>query len=308
MAAQRLTKEPFVFVIFGATGNAGRVTATQLREAGKPVRVVVRQADQASGFAALGCEVAVADLTDRRSVERAIDGAHAVQMLCPVPSNHPDPAQAMRDMIDVAADALRANPPRHLLAISDYGAELATDTGITLLFHYLEQKLHAAAPHVTLLRSAEHMQNWARVIPVALATGVLPSFHHPLTKPFPTVSARDVGAAAAALLLEGPPVSASRVVSIEGPQRTWALDVARTLSEAAGREIAARELPRDQWTATLLRAGLTERHAQLITDLYDTHNAGHIDVEANAGERRFGTTPLADVFATIVARVAAPAR
>lgn len=294
-----------MFVIFGATGNAGRVTATQLRAAGKPVRAVVRHPDQGWEFAALGCEVAVADLTDRSSVERAIDGAHAVQMLVPVPKNQPDPAQAMRNMIDVAADALRANPPRHVLALSDYGAELDADTGITLLFHYLEQKLTAAAPHLTLLRSAEHMQNWARVIPVALATGVLPSFHHPLTKLFPTVSARDVGVAAAALLLDGPPASASRVVSIEGPQRTCALDVARTLSEAASREIVARELPRDRWASTLQRAGLTERHAQLITALYDTHNAGHIDVEANTGERRFGTTSLAEVFTSIVAHIGA---
>src|SRR5260221_1236094 len=74
-----------------------------------------------------------------------------------------------------------------------------------------------------LLRSAEHMENWARVTSVALSTGVLPSLHHPLTKLFPAVAAQDVGAAAAALLLAGAPASASRVVNIEGPQRICAL-------------------------------------------------------------------------------------
>ena len=291
-----------MYVIFGASGNAGRVAATRLREAGKTVRAVVRHPDQFRELAASGCEVVVADLTDRQSVQRAIAGAHAVQMLCPVPSLHVNPGQLMRDMIDVAAAALRANPPPHVLAISDYGAELDINTGITALFHLLEHRLKAAVPHVTLLRSAEHMQNWARVFPVARATGVLPSFHHPLSKQFPLVSALDVGEAAAALLLQGPADAATRIVSIEGPERLCAHDVARTLSTAAGREITARELPRDQWMPTLLRAGLSEHHAQLITDLYDVQNTGRIDVEANAGERRFGSTTLAKAFDTLLAR------
>jgi uncharacterized protein YbjT (DUF2867 family) len=296
-----------MYVIFGASGKAGQVTVKRLRDAGQSVRAVVRSVDQGRAFAASGCEVVVADLLDRDSVANAIQGAHAVQMLCPVPSAHPDPERGMRDMIDVAADALSANPPRHVLAISDYGAELDAGTGITLLFHYLEERLKRAVPHLTLLRSAEHMQNWARVVPVALSTGVLPSFHHPLTKRFPTVSAHDVGEACAALLLEGAPDPAVRVVSIEGPGRPCALDVARSLGEAAGREIVAHALPRDQWTSTLLRAGLSESHARLITDLYDSHNAGHIDVETNATERRFGTTSLAEVFATILAQNASAA-
>jgi len=293
-----------VYVIFGASGNAGRVAATRLREAGKAVRAVVRTLDQGRTLAAFGCEVVVADLTDRQSVQRAIDGAHAVQMLCPVPSLHMNPGQLMRDMIDVAAAALHANPPPHVLAISDYGAELDIDTGITTLFHLQERRLKAAVPRLTLLRSAEHMQNWARVFPVALATGVLPSFHHPLSKLFPLVSALDVGEAAAALLLQGPPDDATRIVSIEGPERMCAHDVARTLSTVAGREITARELPRYQWTSTLLRAGLSENHAQLITELYDVHNAGHIDVEAHAGERRIGSITLANAFDTLLARSA----
>jgi hypothetical protein len=51
----------------------------------------------------------------------------------------------------------------------------------------------------------------------------------------------------------------------------------------------------------LQRAGLGENHARLITDLYDAHNAGRIDVETEISERRFGATPLTDVFAQILA-------
>jgi uncharacterized protein YbjT (DUF2867 family) len=295
-----------VFVIFGAGGKVGNASAAALRRAGCAVRAVVRNAAQAAPLIELGCEVAIADLHDPASVARAIDGAHAVQMLCPVPRDHDDPASAMRRMIDASVDALRANPPQHVLALSDYGAEHASATGITTLFHYLETRLGTLDTRLTFLRAAEHMHNWARVLPVALAKGVLPSLHHPLDKRFPTVAAQDVGALAAQLLMDGkPPRHSPRVVSIESEQRVSVIDVARTIADLAGRTVTAHAVPREQWAAMLAGAGLGDGHARLIVDLYDAHNAGCIDVQDGVGERRFGPTTLTQALAAIVPRGAA---
>ncbi|CAH2791753.1 MAG: Predicted nucleoside-diphosphate-sugar epimerases [uncultured Paraburkholderia sp.] len=245
-------------------------------------------------LAQIGCEVAIADLHDSAAVARALEGASAVQTLCPVPRHDDDPATTMRRMIDASVDALRTNPPPHVLALSDYGAEHASGTGITTLFHYLETRL-------TFLRAAEHMHNWARVLPVALAKGVLPSLHHPLQKRFPTVAAQDVGALAAQLLLDDkPPQRSPRVVSIESEARVSVIDVARTIGELAGREITAHAVPREQWAAMLEAAGLGEGHARLIVDLYDAHNAGRIDVQAGVSERRSGPTTLAQALAAVM--------
>lgn len=288
-----------MFVIFGAAGNVGKVSAAALRRAGREVRAVVRNDRQGQVLAEIGCDIAIADLLDPAAVARAIDGAYAVQVLCPVPYGDADPAATMRRMIDVSADALRANPPQRVLALSDYGAEHASGTGITTLFHYLEMQLAPVASQLTFLRAAEHMHNWARV---------LPSLHHPVSKLFPTVAAQDVGLLAAELLLDDRPATVSpRVVSIEGEARVSALDVARTLGELAHRQITAHEVPRGEWAAMLQSAGLGENHARLITDLYDAHNAGRIDVETEISERRFGATALADVFASILPRVTAAA-
>ena len=297
-----------MFVIFGASGKVGRMSAASLRNAGHAVRAVVRNEAQGEQLARMGCEIVLADLLDPASVARAIEGADAVQILCPVPIGDAHPGSTMHRMIDVAADALRANPPPHVLALSDYGAELDHGTGITLLFHALEKQLQTAVQNLTLLRAAEHMQNWARVIPVALATGKLPSLHHPLSKRFPTVAAQDVGLLAAQLLLGESRGSGSRVVSIEGPRRVAALDIARALSEVGGREISAHEVPRNDWAAMLSRAGLGADHAQLIIDLYETHNAGRIDVEEGIGERLFGTTEFADVLASMLPDAATVAK
>jgi len=301
-----------VFVIFGAAGNVGGTSAAALRRAGRPVRAVVRDETQGAPLAEIGCEIMIADLLDPPTVARAIKGAHAVQILCPVPRARADPASDMRRMIEVAADALRADPPQRVLALSDYGAEHASGTGITTLFHYLETQLQAVASQLTFLRAAEHMHNWARVLPIALSKGVLPSLHHPLDKLFPTVAARDVGLLAAELLLDEQPAKTSpHVVSIEARERVSAFDVAQVVGELAHRTVVAREVPRGEWAATLHAAGLGQQHARLITDLYDAHNAGRIDVEAEVSERRFGATALAEVLAEvlaeIVARVAASA-
>jgi NAD(P)H dehydrogenase (quinone) len=298
-----------VFVVFGASGNVGNATAVRLRQAGRAVRAVVRREQQGEYLSTLDCEIAIADLTDHTSVAAAIKGADAVQILCPVPGADPHPADTMRHMIETAVSALRANPPPRVLALSDYGAELDRGTGITLLFHELETQLRPVTSHLTFLRAAEHMDNWGRVMPAALAAGALPSLHHPLDKLFPTVAAQDVGRLAADLLMDDDPDGeiSPRIVSIEGPRRISALDVARTLSELSGRGVAAQALPREAWTPMLRRAGLSTNHAQLITDLYDTHNDGRIDVQSGIGERRFGTTPLAEVLASLLPRVEATA-
>ena len=294
-----------MFVIFGASGKVGRATAIALRNAGRPVRAVVRQTKQGEALARIGCEIVSADLTDPASVASAIKGATAVQILCPVPVGDTDPASTMERMIDVAADALRANLPPAVLALSDYGAELDRGTGLTRLFHLLEERLKPLATHLTLLRSAEHAENWAAMLPVMLATGRLPSLHQPLDRALATVATQDVGALAAELLLalphQAPSAKSPRIVSVEGPRRVSLMDVARAFGAVVGREIVADAVPRNAWTPMLQRAGLSANHVQLITELYDAVNAGQIDVEKGVSEQRFGNTELSDVFASMLA-------
>ena len=283
-----------MFAILGATGKAGRATIRALRKRGLPVRAVVRDPAKADDLKAIGCEIAVADMRDAAALASAIAGANAVQAICPIDPKADDPAAEMRLTIDAIARALAdAGAPR-ALAISDYGAEREAGTGITLAFHYLEAQLRKTPAKLTLLRSAEHMQNWSRLFRTAVETGILPSLHHPLTKLFPMVSAVDVGGVAADLLASDADHEAPRVVYVEGPRRYTPLDVAETLSRRFGREVVARELPRQDWIAALTRGGLSARYAALVAELYDAHNAGLIEVERGAAEVRRGATAFSD--------------
>ena len=288
-----------MFAVFGGTGRIGGATIRALREAGAPVRAIVRDGHRAGQLEALGCEIDVADLRDPAAIAAAIEGATAVQVFVPVAPQPPDAVTEMNGAVDAIADALRASPPPTVLAISDYGAEVDGPTGITRTFHHLEARLRDLPSAVTFLRSAEHMQNWARQAPAAVETGTLASLHQPLTKRFPTVSAPDVGVVAAALLLDDG--AAPRVINVEGPRRYTALDVAAALGELTGREVVARELPREQWSMALERGGVGASYAALVTELFDAHNAGLIGAE-DGWEIRQGTTELRDVLASLVGR------
>jgi NAD(P)H dehydrogenase (quinone) len=284
-----------MFAILGATGKAGGATARALRERGLPVRAVMRDRSKARDLEALGCEIAIADLRDPAALAKAIDGAQAVQAICPVSPQMLDPAADMRTFVDAICGAIVAARPAKVLAISDYGAERSAGTGVTLAFHYLEAQLRRTSAALTLLRSAEHMQNWSRLFKTTAETGVLPSLHHPLEKLFPMVSAQDVGLAAADLLASPDVPRATRIVHVEGPRRYTPLDVAGTVGKRFGREIVARELPRPDWIAALMRGGLSANYAALVAELYDAHNAGLIDVEPGATDIRHGATEFADL-------------
>jgi NAD(P)H dehydrogenase (quinone) len=284
-----------MYAILGASGKAGRATIEKLRAQGASVRAVVRESSNTADLAALGCQIAFADLHDTDAISKAIDGATAVQVICPVTPRAEDAATDMKNIIDAVTGALTANRPERILAISDYGAQVDSGTGITMIFHYMEARLSTVPGTLILLRSAEHMQNWGRVIKPALETGVLPSFHHPVSKIFPTISAPDLGGIAVELLQQKPAGSRPHIVHAEGPRRYSALDVAATLSEILGRQIVAKELPEEKWIPALTRGGAGESYAELIRELFVGHNAGLIDVEPG-GEVRLGTTELREAL------------
>ena len=84
---------------------------------------IVRDPGKAADFAAMGCEIAIADLRDAATLAKAIAGAKAVQAICPAVQQAEDTASDMRGMIDAIARALIAAKTEKVVAISDYGAE-----------------------------------------------------------------------------------------------------------------------------------------------------------------------------------------
>jgi uncharacterized protein YbjT (DUF2867 family) len=72
-----------MFVVFGATGNTGKVVAGTLLAEGKAVRAIVHNAAQGQALKDRGAEVAVADVEDRAALDRALSGAEGAYVLLP---------------------------------------------------------------------------------------------------------------------------------------------------------------------------------------------------------------------------------
>lgn len=289
-----------MFAIVGAAGKVGYSTSLALREAGVPVRAILRDATQASRLSAIGCEVVLAELQDPEALGKALAGAQAVQLICPPTPQAPDAVGDMRRSIDSMERALEQACPGLVLAISDYGAHVVEDIGMPSVFHGFEQSLRPLPMPQVFLRSAEHMEGWRGLIPVAAATGVLPTFHQHVDRPFPTVSAQDVGRMAADLLLHPGVASGARTVHAEGPRRYAASDVAAALGELLGRTVTAQSIPRAQWMEKFGRI-VSESTARLLVGIYDAHERGGlIDVEPGGGEVRHGTTGLVQALRPLV--------
>ncbi|KAL5084778.1 hypothetical protein Trisim1_011448 [Trichoderma cf. simile WF8] len=289
-----------MFAIVGAAGKVGYATSLALRDAGMPVKAILRDESKAGRLTEIGCEIAIADLLDPKALAKAIGDAHTVQIILPPSPQAKDPEEEMRRGIESLASALEEARPKRVLAISDYGAHITNDIGMPTLCRTFEERLSKLDCHKVFLRSAEHMQGWGRAIPRAIESGTLPSFHDPLDMVFPTVSAPDVGVIAAEILLRPASDKIVEIVHAEGPRRYSANDVAAVLSQLLGRTINAEVVPRSQWKGAF-ESVMSPSLAELLIKANDAQNEGGlVDVEPDAKEVRYGTTELLDALRPFV--------
>lgn len=242
-----------MFAITGITGQVGGAVARALLDAGQPVRAVVRNAEKGRRWAALGCETALADMSDREALTAAFAGADGVFVLMP-PTFDPAPGfPEVRAVIASVRAALADARPGRVVALSTIGAQ-STEPNLLTQLGLMEQALGSLPMPMAFLRAAWFIENAAGDIAAARATGVVPSFLQPLDKAFPMVATEDIGRTAADLL-QGT-WTGRRVVELEGPCRVTPNDLADALSAAAGRMVHMDMPARGTWEATFRAQGM----------------------------------------------------
>jgi uncharacterized protein YbjT (DUF2867 family) len=285
-----------ICAIVGAAGKVGYATSLALRKAGMPVRAILRDASKAAKLREIGCEIALADLQDSKALAKAIGNADTVQIILPPSPHVKDTAEEMRRAIESLATALEEARPQRVLAVSDYGAHVAHDIGMPTMCRNFESRLSQLDGHKVFLRSAEHMQGWGRAIPVAAESGILPSFHDPVDKLFPTISAPDLGSIAANILLRPATEEDVEIIHAEGPRRYSANDVAAALSELLGHTVQVEAVPRSQWKEAFERV-MSASLAELLIKANDAQNEdGLVDIQPGIGTVHYGNTELIDAL------------
>jgi len=264
-----------MYVIAGVSGHTGSVVADSLLAAGKPVRVVVRDAAKGAPWKAKGAEVAVASLDDRASLATALKGATGAYLLIPpntwTETNIPAGRKKYADAIVGAVTDAR---PGHVVLLSSIGAQQTKGTGPIQYIHPIEEGLRASGVPSTFRRAAFFMENWGSVLKGAIDSGTL---YYGLSARIPQVATTDIGKTAAKLLLEG--AKGTRIVNLAGPQELTLEDVAGTLSKITGKPIKAVSVPPSAMADSLASMGASRELADLYGEMAAGMNDGRVTWE-----------------------------
>jgi uncharacterized protein YbjT (DUF2867 family) len=236
-------------ILVTTAGKVGSETVRLLRQRDVPVRVLVRDPAKAKVLADAGAEIAVGDLDVPASIDEAMAGVTTVVLVSPAV-----PAQEL----NVIHSAVRAGVGHVVKASSKASADspIARRRGQT----EIEAGLAASGLAHTLLRPNAYMQNVLALAPAIAKTNGFGSSAG--EGRIGMVDARDVGAVAAAIAA-APAPHAGRTYLLTGPELITNSDVAVVLSRLLGRTITYRRLSFDEDLATMIRAGVPEKIAEM---------------------------------------------
>jgi NAD(P)H dehydrogenase (quinone) len=285
-----------MFAITGITGKVGAAVARSLLSADQSVRAVVRDRSKGTAWAQLGCDLAVAELSDTAALTAAFEGTAGVFVLLP-PVFDPAPGfpEASGVIESVRAALTRAKPER-VVALSTIGAD-APHPNLLNVLGRMEEVLRSLPMPVTFLRAAWFMENAAWDISSAKA-GLIQSYLQPLDRAFPMISSDDVGRAAAALLQER--WDGKRVVELEAAQRISPNAVAAAFAKALGHPVRSEVVPRDRWESIFRAQGMKNPTPRM--QMIDGFNAGWIDFPDHGAHARKGSIGIDQAIATLIQR------
>lgn len=284
-----------MFAITGISGKVGGALAATLLEAGQPVRAVVRNPRNGTAWAARGCEVAVAAMTDADALTEAFEGAEGVFIL---PPSEFDPAPGFpeaREVIDAVMSALTRARPRRVVCLSTIGAQ-AEQVNLLTQRTLMEKALGSLSLPVAFLRPGWFMENSVWDVQSARDEGVIHSFLQPIDQAIPMVATEDVGRVAAQMLLED--WQGTRVVELEGPARVSPDDIAQAFSRILGRPVDTEAVERETWGALFKSQGMKDPIPRI--QMLDGFNEGWIDFEGTADTIVKGRVELSTVIARLI--------
>ena len=217
--------------VIGATGNTGRAVVKELRELGQNPVCVVRNADKAREVLGGDAKTAVAELTDRSALEKALAG---VQSVFVVTGHNPSMAEQQNNVLDAALKAgaqylVRVGGSRPL-------AKADSESVVGRGHAAIEERLKASGiKWVILAPGAPFMQN---VLDQAASIKTDSRMVLPFAKDLPValIDVRDTGAVGARILIDPAP-HAGKTHEFTGKLTTYGA-FAEVFSQVLGRPIA----------------------------------------------------------------------
>jgi uncharacterized protein YbjT (DUF2867 family) len=289
-----------MYAVTCASGRTGSIVARVLLEAGREVRVVVRDAARGVPWKERGADVAVADYRDTAALTQALRGVEVAYVIPPpLPVTATGHHEYRVRATEGIARALEAAAVPFAVSLSSFAAQHAEGTGMIKSCHACERVLsNVPRTSVTHLRPTFFLENWTAQVPAA-REGVLPSFLGPAERKFTMVGTVDVAVAAARLMLE--PAAGHRVVELTGADDYSVADIAATFGRLLGRNVTPQIYPVNAMSGFLEKNGLSAETAANYQELFAGMMTGHVALEGKVPLQR-GAYGLAYTLAKMLGR------
>jgi len=217
-----------MILVTGATGNTGGALVAALREKNVPFAAMVRRPEAAEQFKRDGIEARVADLDQRQTLVRALEGVDAAFLVSPA---SPELPRLQRRFITAAKEA----GVRRIVKLSGMGAHPHHPCGFLRWNAIAETILMASGVGWTMLRPTGFLQNVGALCAgmVKQMSGIyLPAGDARISM----IDVRDIAAAAAVVLTEEG--HENRIYDLTGPELVSHYDIADQLTELLGRPVS----------------------------------------------------------------------
>ncbi len=270
-----------MIVVTAPTGNIGRHVVTTLLDAGRSVRVIVRDASRLTAEVRGRVEVIEGSHSERAVVDQAFDGAEAVFWLCPADSRL-TLEEAYLDFTRPAAEALKRHSVGRVVSVTALGrgTPWAAKAGLVTTSIAMDDLIMASGVAFRGLAMPSFMDNTLQqAAPIKAQSMMFGPFDPERT--MPTIAIRDIGAAAARLLADAG-WSGQAEVPLLGPEDLSFNDMAATISQVLGREVRYQQIPFDAFQARLAQRGVSPSFQKGYVDMMRAKNEG-MDNDARRG-------------------------
>ncbi len=285
-----------MYAITGITGKVGGALTRTLLANGKAVRAIVRDQAKGASWAALGCDLALAEMEDAKALSAAFAGAEAAFILPPSEFDPETGYPEAQKVIDSVVAALKTARPKRVLCLSTIGADAKEDNLLSQRT-MLENALNELDLPVTFLRPAWFMENALWDIGTARDTGILYSFLQPADKKFPMIATKDIGILAAELIQQD--WTGKRVVELEAAQRVSPDDLAQAFEVALKRPVTVEVVNRETWEDLFRSQGMKNPTPRIR--MLDGFNESWIEFKDSGRLAKKGNTSLQQVVDALVA-------
>jgi uncharacterized protein YbjT (DUF2867 family) len=282
-----------MYLVMGITGQVGGATARHLLKQGKQVRALVRNRETAAKWAEQGVELVDGEWNDATAIAAALKGVEGAFVMLPaVWAPSPDYREAKGVIANYVEALTKVVPPR-VVALSSMGANRTSGLGMITALSLLEQGFRSLPSPVAFVRAGGFFENFLFGLQAAQG-GTLPVFYNPTNRKSTMIATNDIGAEVAKLLT-GPAWSGHRVIELGS--MVSADEVAEQLGEVLKRDVKAFAVPRAGWADAFEQFGVPKGHTGPAEEMFESVNAGWMDLGITGTEHVAGTTSARDVFA-----------